>query len=302
MPDGTLSVVGSKGASGAWQRIVSMLPAHRVFVEGFAGGAAITLRKRPVDRTLLIERDPQTAAALRSVVGACHGIEVIEGSALEVLKPAIVASDWCLYFDPPYVMSARKSQRRYYRCEWDDSDHVRFLEWVRGFSCPVLISGYWSQLYASRLEDWRCVSFGVQTRRGRAIEHVWMNFPEPLKLHETGYVGRDFTDRQRIKRKAARWVRMLAAMPAGECAAVLTAINDWAAAQLPASTEACRHAQLCELEFTETSPTVQAFNGYAGSRSGLGKPNRPCGHMAPSGVHGERSGDALNGTQAVMGK
>lgn len=229
------AVVGSKGASGAWQRIVSMLPSHRVFVEGFAGGAAITRHKRPAEKTLLIERDAETVAALRAAMRDRPEVIVIEGDGMEVLRPAMVASNCCLYFDPPYVMSSRKSQRPYYRHEWTDADHVRFLEWVKGFTCPVLISGYWSQLYASALEAWRVVSFGVPTRRGRAVEFVWANFPEPQQLHETGYVGRDYTDRQRIKRKAARWVRMLAAMPAAERAAVLDAIaaQGWPAGRAP---------------------------------------------------------------------
>lgn len=226
-------VVGSKGAAGAWQRITSMLPSHRVFVEGFAGGAAVTLRKRPATRTILVERDAETAAALRAALSDQHArpyvtepyiIDVIEGDAFEVLQPAMTAADWCLYFDPPYVMASRKSQRRYYRHDWSDADHVRFLEWVQRFTCPVLVSGYWSQLYADALSTWRAISFGVPTRRGRAVEWLWMNYPEPAQFHDPGHVGESFTDRQRIKRKAARWVRMLEAMPGGERAAVLDAI------------------------------------------------------------------------------
>lgn len=75
-----------------------------------------------------------------------------------------------------------------------------------------------------RLDRWRSVSFGVPTRRGRAIEHVWCNFPEPAVLHDASHVGESFTDRQRIKRKAARWVRMLESMPAAERAAILEAL------------------------------------------------------------------------------
>jgi hypothetical protein len=112
--------------------------------------------------------------------------------------------------------------------EWLDGQHREFLAWVQRFRCPVLVSGYQSQMYKAELQDrcgWRCVSFGVQTRRGPATEFVWMNYPEPQALHDAAFVGDGFTDRQRIKRKAARWVRMLAAMPPAERAAVLSTID-----------------------------------------------------------------------------
>lgn len=218
-------VVGSKGAAGAWQRIVSLLPPHRVFIETFAGGAAVTRHKRPAQTTALYEIDAETAATLTAAMRDRADVLVINADALETVNPANMPADAVLYCDPPYVMSARKCQRPYYNHEWTDADHVRFLEWVLPASCPVVVSGYWSDIYATRLAAWRHLSFTVGTRRGRATEHVWCNFPEPASYHETDHVGDGFTDRQRIKRKAARWVRMLAAMPAAERAAVVAGLE-----------------------------------------------------------------------------
>jgi site-specific DNA-adenine methylase len=204
-----------------------MLPTHTCFVEVFAGGAAVTRHKRPSERTVLIERDPQRALALRAAMRDRDGVTVIVGDALRILQPPeAMGPGSVLYCDPPYVMSARKTQRKYYRHDWTDADHVRFLEWVQRFTCPVLISGYWSQLYAAVLDPkrWRVESFTVGTRGGRAVEHVWCNFPVPRVLHDPQHVGGSFTDRQRVRRKAARWARMLAAMPAAERAAVYEAV------------------------------------------------------------------------------
>lgn len=217
-------VAGSKGANGAWQRIASMLPAHAIFIEAFAGGAALTRLKRPAtEKTFLYEIDPQTATTLAAAMCDRADVEVRRADAL-LFRWDTLAPDVVLYCDPPYVMSARKSQRPYYRCEWTDADHVEFLEKARSASCRVVISGYASALYDARLSDWRHFSFPVATRRGGAIEHVWCNFPETDALHETGHVGNGYTDRQRIKRKEARWVRMLATMPAAERAAVLAEV------------------------------------------------------------------------------
>lgn len=222
-------VAGSKGAAGAWQRIVSLLPPHDTFVEAFAGGAAVTRHKRPARNTILIERDPDTARQLRAAMRG-SGVQVVTGNALEKIRIHELPASVVVYCDPPYVMSARKSREPCYRFDWTDADHVLFLAWVKSASCPVIVSGYWSEMYAVTLASWRHSSFTVGTRRGRATEHVWCNFPEPAAFHDPGHVGDGFTERQRIKRKAARWVRMLAAMPPGERAAVLAAVN---AAQSP---------------------------------------------------------------------
>jgi hypothetical protein len=43
-------------------------------------------------------------------------------------------------------------------------------------------------------------------------------------VHWVSYAGKDFTDRQRIKRKAANWGRQYQAMPREERLAVLSAM------------------------------------------------------------------------------
>ena len=50
-----------------------------------------------------------------------------------------------------------------------------------------------------------------------------MNFPAD-RLHWARYAGRNFTDRQRIKRKAESWGQRYAALPAPERLAVLGAM------------------------------------------------------------------------------
>ncbi len=48
-------------------RIVAMIPAHRTYVEPFAGGAAVFWAKPPTGREVLADRDPEIAAAYRFV-------------------------------------------------------------------------------------------------------------------------------------------------------------------------------------------------------------------------------------------
>lgn len=61
------------------------------------------------------------------------------------------------------------------------------------------------------------------TRGGVRTEKLWCNF-QPSAVHWASYAGEDFTDRQRIKRKAGRWARMYGELPPGERLAVLAAL------------------------------------------------------------------------------
>ena len=54
-------------------------------------------------------------------------------------------------------------------------------------------------------------------------EKIGLNFT-PDRPHRHACAGRNFTDRRRIKRKAASWARLYRAMPPGERLAVLAAV------------------------------------------------------------------------------
>ncbi len=79
-----------------------------------------------------------------------------------------------------------------------------------------MVLGRPSALYDDLLRDWRRIVVQV-TPRVRT-EVVWLDF-EPGRMHSAGDVGRNRTDRQRIKRKAG-----YRKMPPGERQAMLAAI------------------------------------------------------------------------------
>jgi hypothetical protein len=54
-------------------------------------------------------------------------------------------------------------------------------------------------------------------------EKLWFNFT-PDRVHWATCAGKNCTDRQRIKRKAAGWGRRYQALPAAERLAVLAAL------------------------------------------------------------------------------
>lgn len=52
------------------------------------------------------------------------------------------------------------------------------------------------------------------TRGGIRIETVWCNFKPGESYHDTRFLGGDFRERERIKRKRKRWTSRLLAMSA----------------------------------------------------------------------------------------
>jgi hypothetical protein len=58
---------------------------------------------------------------------------------------------------------------------------------------------------------------------GVRTEKLWLNFT-PERLFWARFAGKNFTDRQRIKRKAESWAKRYQAMPPGERLAVLAAM------------------------------------------------------------------------------
>jgi hypothetical protein len=97
----------------------------------------------------------------------------------------------------------------------------------------VIISGYESELYRDRLSSWRVVRYRAMTRAGQVDELLWCNFPEPEELHDYRYLGRGFRERERVRRRRARWVAMLAAMPALERAAIVAELISGRIARMP---------------------------------------------------------------------
>ena len=76
------------------------------------------------------------------------------------------------------------------------------------------------------LADWTSTTFQAVTRSGRiATEWLWFNFPEPIALHDYRFLGRNFRERERIKRKKLRWVNRLKVMPTLERRALLAALD-----------------------------------------------------------------------------
>lgn len=169
---------------------------------------------------------------------AVPGAVVINGDAITTLRSAVDTSGYpeakCfIYLDPPYLKRdidgtpVRSWQGNIYEHEFATVEqHQTLLALIKSLNCMVMISGYWSQLYANELKGWRTLSYNAMTRAGKvAREWLWMNYPEPIALHDYSYLGENRTDRQRIKRKIQRWEKRLENMPTLEKRVLLLAME-----------------------------------------------------------------------------
>ncbi len=233
------SYLGSKNGAGVYQAIISLMPPHDTYIECFAGSGAIYKRKPPALASIVIDRD---AAALKLTKSAPRLLKV-QGDC----RSYLATLDYeglgrvLIYADPPYIHSTRTSSKRY-KYELTDAEHCSLLEQLKACPAAVIISGYPSPLYNQLLSAWNTKQFQAMTRGGVRTEQLWYNFT-PSAVHYATYTGKDFTDRQRIKRKALRWGKMFAAMPPGERAAVLAEIMRTDPSKpLPAITPASQRA------------------------------------------------------------
>jgi hypothetical protein len=229
---------GGKGASGAYQQIINQIPPHRVYVEAFVGGGAVFERKAPAASSILLDLDPDVVgywkwrcqqldqASLESVVQA-SSVHVENADATRWLAERQWQGDEFVYLDPPYHPDSRTKQK-IYRCEMDDAGHRALLDVLVRLPVPFALSGYRCALYddVSSSAGWRRIDYPCMTRRGVRTESLWMNYAAPADLADFGYVGSGFRERERIKRKVARWLAKLDGLPAVERAALLSAMRD----------------------------------------------------------------------------
>ncbi len=213
---------GGKGLH--YQRIINLMPPHEVYIETHLGGGAIMRKKRPARRNIGIELDAEVIGKWSTMTGI--NVELIHGDAINYLRSYQFTGKELVYCDPPYLRQTRKKYYPLYKYDYSTEEHIKLLDVIKTLPCRVMISGYASSLYRKYLKGWNSHDFQATTHHGMATEWLWMNYPLPGELHDYRYVGDTFRERERIKRKSARWVARLKRMPALERQALLSAINE----------------------------------------------------------------------------
>lgn len=216
---------GGKSSAGVYQRIINQLPPHDLYIEPFLGGGSILRLKKPSRSSIGIDVDPHVVTAFSDAAVHIPGCTVICADGISWLANHSIPDYALIYLDPPYLLSTRRHPRRIYRYELTDQQHLDLLKVIVHLRCSIAISGYPSGMYEEALWDWRVITYQARTHRFTATECLWMNYPEPVQLHDYRYLGENFRERERIKRKQQRWQRRLQDMDPLERYAILSVID-----------------------------------------------------------------------------
>lgn len=217
---------GGKNQDGVYHKIINQIPPHARYIEPFLGGGAIMRRKRPaILENIGIEIDTEAIRYFKSVMkdgSRIPNLKIINGDALNrlLLMSEVhwqLGSETFIYCDPPYLKGTRSDQRDRYRFEMTDADHFRLLSLIKGLNCPVMISTYPNEMYSEELAEWRTVEFkSVKSNGAPATEQLFMNYQEPVFLHDYRYIGTDSQNRQDINRRIRRTVKRILGWPKHE--------------------------------------------------------------------------------------
>ena len=178
-------------------------------------------RKPPTANNIGIDIDAEVLANFE----CDYPVQLVNGCAHPFLSDYPYTGTELLYCDPPYLTQTRTSARSRYRFDYTQAEHIALLERIKLLPCPVILSGYPSSLYDEMLSDWNRIALQAMTRGGPRTEVLWYNYTID-RVHWASYAGKNFTDRQRIKRKAQRWGKKYQGLPQAERLAILATLMD----------------------------------------------------------------------------
>lgn len=226
-PAGLEHYPGSKAAMGVAERIIRIFPSHSLFIVPMLGGGAVLRRKRPALRTIGIDLDADVVKAWKGYDYPGLQLHHHDGIAWVMMSNAYgwIPRDALIYWDAPYLMRTR-SGKRLYKFEMKIRDHIRMLMTIRDLPCSNVISGYDDPLYRDLLADFNHDSFPAMTRGGLRTEHIWWRSSLASFDVDRSTVGKDFRDRERIKRKSRRWTERYMKLPTLERQALLAGLLD----------------------------------------------------------------------------
>ncbi|MQB35119.1 DNA adenine methylase [Agrobacterium rhizogenes] len=194
------------------------MPPHEMYIETHLGGGAVLRSKEPASSSIGIDIDPRVISAAKNWEIPSLSLHLMDATTF--LNDFEFSGRELIYADPPYVLSTR-GNRKYYKYEYTDEDHLRLLTALKRVKCPVMISGYRCDLYDSMLQGWDTTTMTNVTQSGVRQELLWANFPFSTILHDYSVVGGGFRERERIRRKATRWCSRLQTMPIVEQHAII---------------------------------------------------------------------------------
>ena len=107
-------------------------------------------------------------------------VAILNRDALDVIRQQD-GKQTLFYLDPPYLGTTRTAED-VYSFEMNPIQHAELLDTIRQCQGSIMLSGYASELYDSRLQDWSRHEFTLPNQaaggkqKRRMTEVVWCNF------------------------------------------------------------------------------------------------------------------------------
>lgn len=223
----SFSYFGSKNQ--LYQALINLIPRHDLYVEAFAGFAAVGRHLMPAPTRVFMERDPIQCRRLEQHL--LPPDQVLCGDALSMLRGVVYLGSprSFVFVDPPYPISDRRDPRPRYRCEMTDEQHQELIRMLKPARARVMVCGFPWGIYAAAFDGdpaWHRHDFKVTLRGGRrGMESVWCNYADPYPLHDYRYWGQNRKVRQDVRRLVSRTVSKIKRLDPHRRQAVLDAIH-----------------------------------------------------------------------------
>ena len=215
---------GGKNGAGVYQRIINHMPPHKTYIEPFLGSGAILRNKRPAQINIGIDRSQKAIELCKGLTSTLGHNVFYCRCGIDYLNSQTLSSDDLVFCDPPYMKATRKGGDLY-DFEMSDNAHARLLAFLVTTPAKVMITGYRSNLYDDVLSRFHRIDYRTMTRAGMVDEALWMNFTPPTQLHDYSFLGADYRERERIKRKKTRWKNRIANMDRLERLAIMEVLE-----------------------------------------------------------------------------
>ena len=116
---------------------------------------------------------------LPMIVERLRRVQIVQRDAVEVIRKWDSA-DTLIYCDPPYVASTRSSPD-VYGSEMTNEQHEELIDSLLSCKGHVVLSGYASPMYESRLKSWQTIETDIANHsasgkaKSRRREMLWIN-------------------------------------------------------------------------------------------------------------------------------
>lgn len=225
---------GNKNIPGVYQKIINEIPFHNNYYELFCGGASIAkLLYDPISSVVkynLNDIDKSVCTILKTKISTLdlnNNISITSKNYLDIMQSdlSLAGVDTFVFMDPPYLHETRKNNINLYKYEMNESDHMQLLLSSLQLKCNLMIIHPVCNLYDEVLKGWRKKILKIRYHNKTSIECLYMNYEKPNILQSDLYLGSNRTDRQRIKRKANRFISKLSTLPEQERNYILNQIR-----------------------------------------------------------------------------